>query len=122
METTVPNQEENLTLRTLQTHIIKAIIVAVISGILAAVVTSVAFYFNTTNNVDELTKDKVETKENIKELKKDVADIKMTLSNTSIYTQENKDKAQNLQNEVSDIKKQQDEMLKLLYEIKSKVK
>ncbi|MBK7362829.1 MAG: hypothetical protein IPJ01_11075, partial [Micavibrio sp.] len=83
---------------------------------------SYAFYFNTNNNLDSLNKSKEESNKDIKELKNDVADIKMSLQNTTFYTTDNKEKVKSLEYQISEINKQQDEMLKILYEIKAKVK
>lgn len=121
METTVP-QEEKLTLKALQNHLIKTVLGALAVTLVGAFFTSYAFHINTNNSIDALNKNKAETTEDIKSLKSDVADIKMTLSNTTFYTTDNKEKVKSLETEISEIKKQQDEMLKLLYEIKSKVK
>jgi hypothetical protein len=84
--------------------------------------TSYSFYFNANHNLDDLNKSKDETKQDIIELNKDFGEIKTTLSNTTIYTTENKEKAQSLENQITDMRKQQDEMIKILYEIKAKVK
>jgi len=121
METTVP-QEKPLTLKSLQNHLIKALFGALGVALVGAFFTSYTFYFNANNNLQELNKNKSETKQDIKDLKTDVADIKMTLSNTTFYTTDNKEKVKSLEGEISDMRKQQDEMLKLLYEIKAKVK
>lgn len=115
-------KEDKITLKSLQKHLIKTIFGALVLALLGAFLTSYSFYFNANHNLDELNKNKDETKQDIKELKKDVADIKTTLSNTTIYTTENKEKAKTLENEISDMRKQQDEMIKILYEIKAKVK
>jgi septal ring factor EnvC (AmiA/AmiB activator) len=123
MDTTVPqNEEKQLTLKSLQNHFVKALFGALAVAMISAFITSYVFYFNTNNNLDELNQNKSETKQDIKDLKKDVADIKMSLSNTTFYTTDNKERVKSLESEISDIRKQQDEMLKVLYEIKAKVK
>ena len=114
--------EEKITLKSLQKHLIKTIFGALALALVGAFITSYTFYFNANHNLGELNKSKEETKQDIKELKKDVGEIKTTLSNTTIYTTENKEKAQGLENQITDIRKQQDEMIKILYEIKAKVK
>lgn len=121
METTIP-KEEQLTLKSLQNHLIKTVLGALAVTLVGAFFTSYAFHINTNNSIDELNKSKAETKQDIKELKNDVADIKMTLSSTTFFTVDNKEKVKSLETEISEIKKQQDEMLKVLYEIKAKVK
>jgi peptidoglycan hydrolase CwlO-like protein len=121
MEATA-SQSENLTLKSLQNHLIKAILGALGVAIVAALISSWAFHYNTNNNLDELNKSKDETSQDIKQLKSDVSDIKMTLSNTTFYTTDNKEKVKSLEAEISDMRKQQDEMLKLLYEIKARQK
>jgi peptidoglycan hydrolase CwlO-like protein len=121
MEATVP-QSESLTLKSLQSHVIKSLFGALAIALLSAVLTSYAFYYNTNNNLDELNKSKAETSQDIKALKSDVADIKSTLSNTTFYTTDNKEKVKSLESEIKDMRKQQDEMLKILYEIKAKQK
>jgi len=119
---TIASKEDKLTLKSLQNHLIKTVLGALAVTLVGAFITSYAFHINTNNNLDELNKNKSETKADIRELKNDVAEIKTSLSNTNIYTVSNKEKAQSLENQISEIKKQQDEMVKLLYEIKSKVK
>lgn len=115
-------KEEKITLKSLQKHLIKTIFGALALALVGAFLTSYSFYFNANYNLDELNKSKDETKQDIKELKKDVGEIKTTLSNTTIYTTENKEKAKSLETDISDMRKQQDEMIKILYEIKAKVK
>ena len=115
-------KEEKITLKSLQKHLIKTIFGALGLALIGAFLTSYSFYFNANHNLDDLNKSKDETKQDIKELKKDVSEIKTTLSNTTIYTTENKEKAKSLENDISDMRKQQDEMIKILYEIKAKVK
>jgi peptidoglycan hydrolase CwlO-like protein len=121
METTVP-KEEQLTLKSLQNHLIKTVLGALAVTLVGAFFTSYAFHINTNNSINTLNTSKEETQKDIKALKTDVADIKMSLSNTTFYTADNKEKVKSLENQISDIKKNQDEMLKILYEIKAKVK
>lgn len=121
MEATAP-QSENLTLKSLQNHVLKALFGALTVALVSAFLTSWAFYYNTNSNLDDLNKNKSETSQDIKTLKTDVADIKMTLNNTTFYTSDNKEKVKSLEAEISDIRKQQEEMIKLLYEIKSRQK
>jgi peptidoglycan hydrolase CwlO-like protein len=121
MEATAP-QSENLTLKSLQNHVLKALFGALTVALISAFLTSWAFYYNTNNNLDDLNKNKSETSQDIKQLKSDVSDIKMTLSNTTFYTTDNKEKVKSLEVELSDMRKKQDEMLNLLYEIKARQK
>lgn len=121
MEATAP-QSENLTLKSLQNHVLKALFGALTVALVSAFLTSWAFYYNTNNNLDDLNKNKDETSQDIKQLKSDVSDIKMTLSNTTFYTTDNKEKVKSLEVELSDMRKKQDEMLKILYEIKARQK
>jgi len=121
MEATAP-QSENLTLKSLQNHVLKALFGALTVALISAFLTSWAFYYNTNNNLDDLNKNKSETSQDIKQLKSDVSDIKMTLSNTTFYTTDNKEKVKSLEVELSDMRKKQDEMINLLYEIKARQK
>ena len=121
MEATVP-QEKPLTLKSLQNHLLKAILGALGVAIVSAITISLVFYFRTNSNLNDLNESKEETKQDIKELKKDISEIKSSLSNTTFYTTDNKEKVKSLESQISDLKKQQDEMLKVLYEIKAKVK
>ncbi len=124
METTLPNpnSEERLTLKTLQSHLVKTVIGALAAGIVVAFFTSYSFFYKTTDSIDELNKSKTESKQDIKDLKNDVAEIKLNLSSTGIYTSNNKEEITQLKNDVSEIRKSQAEMMKLLYDIKSKQK
>ena len=119
METTSAT-EQPLTLKKLEGHIIKTIIGALIVAFIASVGSHYAFYYKATDDIQDLKNNKVEMKDDIKELKSAVSDIKMAISNTGIYTNENKDKINSLEQDVKDIKLQQAEMLKVLYEIKAK--
>jgi peptidoglycan hydrolase CwlO-like protein len=118
MESNVP--EQTLTLKKAESHILVAIIGAFVISIFGAIGTSYAFYYRATDDINDLKSTKVEMRTDIKDLKSNVADIKMSLSNTGIYTDENKDKIKNLEQDVKDMKKQNDEMLKVLYEIKAR--
>lgn len=118
----VAEQEEKLTLKKLQGHLIKTILGALGVALVGAFFTSYSFFYKTNTNIDELNTNKIETKQDIKELKKDVNDIKISLTNTGFYTEDNKEKINNLEQDVKDIKKNQEEMVKLLYEIKSRQK
>lgn len=120
MEETSNAPEQTLTLQKAQGHILVAIIGAFVISIFGAVGTSYAFYYRSTDDINDLKSNKIEMRTDIKELKASVADIKMSISNTGIYTDENKDKIKNLEQDIKDMKKQNDEMLKVLYEIKAK--
>jgi len=125
MEATLPNnnsEEKPLSTRSLQNHLIKTAIGALVIALLGGFLTSYASYYRTNDAISELNKSKDESKQDIKDLKKDVADIKLTLSSTGIYTNNNKEEITQLKNDVSEIKKSQGEMMKLLYDIKSKQK
>jgi peptidoglycan hydrolase CwlO-like protein len=117
--------DEKLTLKKLENHFIKTVVGAFALAVIAGFFSSYAFFYKTTDNLEELNKNKLEQKQEVKELqvgvdgiKKDVSDIKSALSNTDIYTNYNKENIKTLQSEITDIKKSQEEMLKLLYEIK----
>lgn len=117
METTVQNEKKP---STFNTHFFKSIIGALAVALVGAFFTSYAFYYRTNSSIDELNNTKTETKQDIKDLKKDVSEIKTALSNTGIYTNNNQEEIKALKEDVRDIKKSQDEMLKVLYEIKAK--
>jgi septal ring factor EnvC (AmiA/AmiB activator) len=118
---------ETLTLKSLQTHLYKAFAGAFAISIVAAFSTAYAFYYRTTDSIEMLNVDKEDKKQEISNVKKDIGDIKSTLysiqtglSNNGIYTFNNKEQIRSLDDRVNNIEKKQDEMLKLLYEIKSK--
>jgi peptidoglycan hydrolase CwlO-like protein len=112
--------DDKLTLKKLQNHVIKTILGAFALAVVGASLTSYAFYHNTTYNLKELNDNKDETKNDIKVLKQDVNDIKVSLSNTGIYTTDNKEKIDILNEDIKEIKRSQEEMMKLLISISNK--
>lgn len=114
--------DDKLTLKTLQSHLVKTIIGALVVTIIGAFFTSYSFYYNTINNISELNDSKIETANDIKELKKDVSEIKINLSSTGIYTTANKEQINNLNNDIKEIRKSQEEMMKILIEMNGKRK
>lgn len=129
MEATVPQNNDSITIKKLESHLVKTILGALAVGIVGAFFTSLAFYYNSINKFDELETNKNETKVEMKELKSnvegikaDVAEIKTSLSNTGIYTTDNKERISNLEQDVKDIKEAQVEMIKILYELKARKK
>ena len=117
---TTATVDDGLTLKKLQSHLIKTILGALAVAIVGAIVTSSAFYYRTNYNLNELNESKIEARQDIKELKADVNDIKVSLSNTGIYTTDNKEKIDALNSDVKEIRKSQEEMLKLLININNK--
>jgi predicted transcriptional regulator len=63
-----------------------------------------------------------ELKDNVEGIKTDVAEIKTSLSNTGIYTTDNKERISTLEADVKEIKESQVEMIKILYELKARKK
>lgn len=116
------SHSEELTMKKLQGHLVKTIAGALVVALLGAVATCFGFYYKTNDGVSSLNISRLETQQDIKGLKIDVADIKLTLSNTGIYTNNNEEQIKQLKMDVNEVKKSQDEMLKLLYEIKAKQK
>jgi cell division protein FtsL len=114
--------DERLTLKSLQNHLIKTILGALVVTIIGAFFTSYSFYYNTVNNITELNESKTETANDIKELKKDVSEIKINLSETGIYTTANKEQIDNLNSDIKEIRKSQEEMMKILIEMNGKRK
>ena len=112
--------KEELTLKSLNTHLVKTIIGALAVAMVGSILTSFISNYTTQNSIDELNKSKTETAQDIKSLKADVNDIKLSLSNTGIYTTNNIDDIKALKDDVKEIKKSQDEMLKLLYQLNKK--
>ena len=128
MEATVP-QNDSITIKKLESHLVKTILGALAVGIVGAFFTSLAFYYNSINKFNELENNKNETKIEMKELKNnvegikaDVSEIKTSLSNTGIYTSDNKQRISTLEQDVKDIKEAQVEMIKILYELKARKK
>ena len=130
MEATVPqNENETITIKKLESHLVKTIIGALAVGIVGAFFTSLGFYYNSINKFDNLEQSKIETKIEMKELKdnvegikSDVSEIKTSLSNTGIYTTDNKERISTLEADVKEIKESQVEMIKILYELKARKK
>jgi len=130
MEATVPqNENDTITIKKLESHLVKTIIGALAVGIVGAFFTSLAFYYNSINKFDNLEQSKIETKIEMKELKdnvegikSDVSEIKTSLSNTGIYTTDNKERISTLEADVKEIKESQVEMIKILYELKARKK
>lgn len=123
MDTTIDtNKEQPLTLKSLEKHLVKTIFSSLTVALIGALLASFTFYYNTNSDLRELNESKEETKADIKTLKNDVSEIKTTLSGTNIYTNLNSEEVKSLKAEISDIKKQQQEMMKLLVELNSKVK
>lgn len=118
--TATTKKEENLSIKELQTHLIKTVLGALAVAMIGAFITSYISTYTTKNSIDELNKSKTETAQDIKSLKADVNDIKISLSNTGIYTNNNIDDIKALKDDVKEIKKGQEEMLKLLYQINLK--
>jgi ABC-type transport system substrate-binding protein len=121
------NQENNITIKKLESHLVKTILGALAVGIVGAFFTSLAFYYNSINKFQDLEQSKVETKVEMKELKDnvegikyDVGEIKTSLSNTGIYTTDNKERISTLEQDVKEIKESQVEMIKILYELKAR--
>jgi hypothetical protein len=119
--------QETLTIKKLESHLIKTIIGALAVGIVGAFFTSFAFYYNSGNRFKNLEQSKIETKIEMKELKDnvegikyDVGEIKTSLSNTGIYTTDNKERISTLEQDVKEIKESQVEMIKILYELKAR--
>jgi len=112
--------EQNLSTKELQNHLIKTILGALAVALVGAFLTSYVSTYTTKNSIDELNKSKEETSKDIKALKNDVNDIKISLSNTGIYTTNNIDDIKALKDDVKEIKKSQEEMLKLLYQMNKK--
>jgi len=128
METTVP-ENDTITIKKLESHLVKTILGALAVGIVGAFFTSLAFYYNSINKFDNLEQSKIETKIEMKELKDnvegiklDVSEIKTSLSNTGIYTTDNKERISTLEADVKEIKESQIEMIKILYELKARKK
>jgi cell division protein FtsB len=128
MESTVP-QNDTITIKKLESHLVKTILGALAVGIVGAFFTSLAFYYNSINKFDNLEQNKTETKIEMKELKdnvegikSDVSEIKTSLSNTGIYTTDNKERISTLEADVKEIKESQVEMIKILYELKARKK
>jgi len=117
---TTATVDDGLTLKKLQNHLIKTIAGALAVAIVGAFLTSSAFYYRTNYNLNELNQSKIEARQDIKELKADVNDIKVSLSNTGIYTTDNKEKIDALNSDVKEIRKSQEEMLKILININNK--
>lgn len=123
MDTTIDtNKEQPLTLKSLEKHLVKTIFSSLTVALVGALLASFTFYYNTNSDLRELNESKEETKADIKTLKNDVSEIKTTLSGTNIYTNLNSEEVKSLKAEISDIKKQQQEMMRLLVELNSKVK
>ena len=127
METTAEN--DTITIKKLESHLVKTILGALAVGIVGAFFTSLAFYYNSINKFDNLEQSKIETKIEMKELKDnvegiklDVSEIKTSLSNTGIYTTDNKERISTLEADVKEIKESQIEMIKILYELKARKK
>jgi cell division protein FtsB len=127
METTAEN--DTITIKKLESHLVKTILGALAVGIVGAFFTSLAFYYNSINKFDNLEQSKIQTKIEMKELKDnvegiktDVAEIKTSLSNTGIYTTDNKERISTLEADVKEIKESQIEMIKILYELKARKK
>ena len=112
--------DEKLTLKKLQNHLIKTILGALVVTIIGAFFTSYSFYYNTISNISELNDSKIETAKDIKDLKIDVNEIKINLSNTGIYTSANKEQINNLNSDIKEIRKSQEEMMKILIEMNGK--
>jgi cell division protein FtsB len=127
METTAEN--DTITIKKLESHLVKTILGALAVGIVGAFFTSLGFYYNSINKFDNLEQSKIQTKIEMKELKDnvegiktDVAEIKTSLSNTGIYTTDNKERISTLEADVKEIKESQIEMIKILYELKARKK
>jgi peptidoglycan hydrolase CwlO-like protein len=116
----VAMQDEKLTLKKLQNHIIKTILGALAVAVVGALITSWTFYKNAQFNLEELNESKMETSQDIKELKKDVNEIKISLSTTGLSTNTNQKEIDELKSDIKEIKKSQEEMMKLLYTISKK--
>lgn len=117
---TASADDSNLTLKKLQNHLIKTILGALGVAIVGAFITSFVFYYRTNYNLNELNESKIETREDIKQLKENVNDIKVSLSNTGIYTTDNKEKIDALNADVKEIRKSQEEMMKILIQLNNK--
>jgi len=113
-------KEEKLTLKSLQNHLIKTLLGSLALGIAGSLLTGYTWFLNMKTTVNELNEDRIETKRDISQLKKDISEIKITLNATSIYTDGNKSEVQELKKEISEIKNQQNEIIKLLYQINQK--
>lgn len=119
--------EDRLTLKKLRNHLVLTVVTSIVLAIGSAVFTSYRFYLHTNYNLEELNQNKTEVKDEMKALKSDIdlirsdiSEIKTSVSNSGIYTDANKERISNLENDVKEIRKSQEEMLKVLYQIKGK--
>ena len=69
METTAEN--DTITIKKLESHLVKTILGALAVGIVGAFFTSLAFYHNSVNKFEELEQNKVDTKIEMKEFSAD---------------------------------------------------
>lgn len=125
----VPEKEKTLTLKELQSHVIKTIVGALAVAVIGSFITIYSFYYSTINTIDNLKESKTETQSEIKELRisvdkinDNVNEIQTKLSNTNIYTDNNKEQIKSLNERMGNMEKKQDEMLNILYDIKSRRK
>lgn len=124
---TVAKQEEKLTLKKLRNHLILTLAGSLVIAVVGAFFTSYKFYLNTNRNIEELYENKIEVKEEMKEvrgnidqIKTDIGEIKTKVSNSGIYTDVNKERINTLESDVKEIRKSQEEILKVLYQLKGK--
>lgn len=127
MQAFAQQDKDELTPKKLQTHLVLMIVGALALGVVSSYFTAYGFYYNTLNTIDNLKESKIEAQSDIKELRisvgqinDHVSEIQTKLSTNNVYTDNNKEQIGAINERVGNVEKKQDEMLKVLYEIKAK--
>lgn len=107
--------EDNLTLKSLQSHLIKTVIGSVVAALVTAVIMGFSFYYKTSSSLEVLTKEQTETRELVN---KHTEQLNKNTQSSSVSDVQIK----NLEARFSSMEKTQQDMLKILIEINASQK
>lgn len=103
---------ETLTLKDMQSHVIKTIIGSVITSLVAALVTGFAFYYKTTASIDRLNENQTDMKTTIEKHTEQINNTNTGMGMTVVQQQA-------FEKRLVNIEESQKEILKVLIEIKN---
>lgn len=108
-------QEETLNLKSLQAHIIKAVIGSVVTTLFAGLIMYLAFYWQTKDTLTNLTKEQSDIRV--------IVDKHSDILNSSVTNNTVSDvQIKNLEKRISSMEQTQNDMMKILIEINSSQK
>lgn len=107
--------EETITLKSLQSHLIKTVVGSVVAALVTGVIMGFSFYYKTSATLDVLTKEQTETREIVD---KHTEQLNKNIQSSSVSDVQIK----NLETRMSSMEKTQQDMLRILIEINASQK